>query len=109
MEIIWIACCILNSSYTSAWDLKMDWGIIQVDSKHFMLRDDLVFYRWTYYVAAPINVMLRFAWALNSAGLGVQGELMGFLTALLEAYRRIQWNFFRLENEVSHLCSYFIA
>ncbi|KAI9360622.1 hypothetical protein BD770DRAFT_318267 [Pilaira anomala] len=27
----------------------MDWGILQIDSQHFMLRDDLVFYRWTYY------------------------------------------------------------
>lgn len=79
----------------------MDWGLLQPNSKEFMLRDDLVFYRWTYYVAAPVNITLRYAWALNSAGLGVKGEVLGFLTALLEAYRRIQWNFFRLENEVS--------
>lgn len=79
----------------------MDWGLLQPKSKNFLLRDDLVFYRWSYYLATPINVILRFAWALNSAGLGVQGELTGFLTALLEAYRRIQWNFFRLENEAS--------
>jgi hypothetical protein len=73
-----------------------------LNSKHFLLRNDLVFYRWTYYVAAPINIMLRFAWALNSAGLGVGGgDWVGFITAALEAYRRIQWNFFRMENEVS--------
>jgi hypothetical protein len=30
----------------------------------------------------------------------MKSELLGFLTALLEVYRRIQWNFFRLENEV---------
>ncbi|KAG2230138.1 hypothetical protein INT48_001480 [Thamnidium elegans] len=109
MEIIWIICCIVNSSYTSIWDLKMDWGLLQPDSKQFLLRDDLVFYRWTYYVAAPINIALRFAWALNSAGLGVQGELTGFLTALLEAYRRIQWNFFRLENEHINNCGNYRA
>lgn len=81
----------------------MDWGLLQINSKHFLLREDLVFYRWTYYLAAPVNIALRFAWALNSAGLGVAGELTGFLTAVMEAYRRIQWNFFRLENEVSFI------
>lgn len=79
----------------------MDWGLLQINSKHFLLREELVFYRWAYYLAAPVNIALRFAWALNSAGLGVAGELTGFLTAVMEAYRRIQWNFFRLENEVS--------
>lgn len=87
----------------------MDWGLLQINSKHFLLREDLVFYRWTYYLAAPINIALRFAWALNSAGLGVAGELTGFLTAVMEAYRRIQWNFFRLENEVSRFGNYIIA
>ncbi|KAI9486316.1 MAG: EXS family-domain-containing protein [Benjaminiella poitrasii] len=99
MEIIWIVFCIINSSYTSVWDIKMDWGLLQPHSKHLLLRNELVFYRWTYYVAAPINVMLRFRWALNAASLGFKGELVGFVTAVLEAYRRLQWNFFRLENE----------
>lgn len=81
----------------------MDWGLLQPDSKNPLLRNELVFYRWTYYVAAPLNIILRFGWTLNAAGLGYKGELIGFVTALLEAYRRIQWNFFRLENEVSSL------
>ncbi|KAL7324200.1 Xenotropic and polytropic retrovirus receptor 1 [Mucor circinelloides] len=103
MEVIWILFCIINSSYTSIWDIKMDWGLLQPDSKNPLLRNELVFYRWTYYVAAPLNIILRFGWTLNAAGLGYKGELIGFVTALLEAYRRIQWNFFRLENEVSSL------
>lgn len=101
MEIIWIVCGIINSSYTSAWDLKMDWGLFQPKSIHLFLRNDLVFHKWTYYAAIPINITLRYAWALNAAGLGLEGKLVGYLIALLEAYRRIQWNFFRLENEVS--------
>jgi hypothetical protein len=86
----------------------MDWGILQMNSRNFLLRDDLVFYRWTYYVAAPINIVLRFAWALNFAGLGIGGDLIAFTTAALEAYRRIQWNFFRLENEVSLSLLFFL-
>ncbi|KAI8642998.1 EXS family-domain-containing protein [Parasitella parasitica] len=109
METIWILFCIINSSYTSIWDIRMDWGLMQPGSKHFLLRNDLVFYRWTYYVAAPINIILRFAWTLNAAGLGYKGELIGFVTALLEAYRRIQWNFFRLENEHINNCGNYRA
>lgn len=109
MEVVWIICGMINSSYTSAWDLKMDWGLFQTQSRHFLLRDDLVFPRWTYYVAVPINVMLRFAWTLNAASLGFKGELVGFVTALLEAYRRIQWNFFRLENEHINNCGNYRA
>jgi hypothetical protein len=30
----------------------------------------------------------------------INGQLLGIGMALLEIYRRIQWNFFRLENEV---------
>lgn len=33
--------------------------------------------------------------------LRIHSQLLAILIALLEAYRRIQWNFFRLENEVS--------
>ncbi|RCH84235.1 hypothetical protein CU098_001628, partial [Rhizopus stolonifer] len=104
MEVIWILFSVINSTYTSIWDIKMDWGLLQPNSKHFLLRNDLVFYRWTYYVAAPLNVALRFAWTLNAASLGFKGEMIGFLTALMEAYRRIQWNFFRMENEHINNC-----
>ncbi|KAI9275614.1 EXS family-domain-containing protein [Phascolomyces articulosus] len=98
-DIIWILTSMINSSYTSIWDIKMDWGLLQTPSRNFLLRDDLVFYKWVYYVAAPLNVLLRFAWALNTAGLTLHSDILGYITALMEAYRRIQWNFFRLENE----------
>lgn len=58
------------------------------------------FWIQTYYVAAPINIMLRFTWVLNIVQLRVNGQMLAIALALLEAYRRIQWNFFRLENEV---------
>lgn len=103
MQILWLLCCAVNSSYTSIWDLKMDWGLFQPNSVNMFLRNDLVFAKWTYYSAMSINVALRFAWTLNVAKLGINSDLVGFIIALLEAYRRIQWNFFRLENEVSIL------
>jgi hypothetical protein len=48
----------------------------------------------------PLNIFLRFSWAINKAGLAYHSQIITFATALLEVVRRIIWNFFRLENEV---------
>jgi hypothetical protein len=48
----------------------------------------------------PVNVLLRFSWVLNFVP-NIRIELLWFVVAMLEAYRRLQWNFFRMENEVS--------
>ncbi|KAG0745260.1 hypothetical protein G6F62_005015 [Rhizopus arrhizus] len=109
IEFFWIFCCAINSIYTSAWDIKMDWGLLELKSKNFLLRDDVVFYRWTYYIAVPINIILRFAWTLNFATSKLSSDLIGFIIAILEIYRRIQWNFFRLENEHINNCGNYRA
>ncbi|KAI7902437.1 EXS family-domain-containing protein, partial [Cokeromyces recurvatus] len=106
---LWIILCLINSTYTSFWDIKMDWGLMKVDSKYALLRNELVFHKWVYYVAVPINIILRFSWTLNIIPLPVNSLLLGFLIALLEAYRRIQWNFFRLENEHLNNCGQYRA
>ncbi|CAO3698897.1 unnamed protein product [Rhizopus stolonifer] len=109
IEIFWITCSTISSIYTSVWDIKMDWGLLQPKSKNFLLRDDVVFYRWTYYLATPINVALRFAWVLNMVALPLSSDMIGFVTAVMEIYRRIQWNFFRLENEHINNCGNYRA
>ncbi|KAL7319416.1 Xenotropic and polytropic retrovirus receptor 1 [Mucor circinelloides] len=109
MTIFWIMTCLFNSMYTSTWDIKMDWGLLRPNSKNFLLRDELVFYRWTYYAAVPVNILLRFSWTLSIVKLRMNGQLLGILVALLEAYRRIQWNFFRLENEHLNNCGQYRA
>ncbi|KAI7862579.1 EXS family-domain-containing protein [Spinellus fusiger] len=109
MQVVWIIACVVNSSYTSVWDIKMDWGLLKPNSCHFLLRNDIVFYKWTYYVAVIINVALRFAWTLNLANLSLNPQLLIFILALVEAYRRLQWNFFRLENEHLNNCGAYCA
>ncbi|GAA5797115.1 hypothetical protein HPULCUR_002494 [Helicostylum pulchrum] len=109
MTVFWILTSLLSSCYTSTWDIKMDWGLLRPNTENFLLRDELVFYKWTYYVAVPINVLLRFTWAITILSLRINGQLLGILLALLEAYRRIQWNFFRLENEHLNNCGQYRA
>ncbi|KAI9317258.1 EXS family-domain-containing protein [Dichotomocladium elegans] len=105
IDILWILTSMTNSAYTSIWDITQDWGLLHTTSRNTLLRDDLVFPKWIYYVAVPSNVLLRFAWALNFGGLALDSDVLGYLTALLEAYRRIQWNVFRLENEHLNNCA----
>ncbi|KAI9280072.1 EXS family-domain-containing protein [Sporodiniella umbellata] len=109
MSILWIAFCLINSCYTCIWDLKKDWGLIVFGSKHLFLRDEIVFYQWTYYIAIVSNISLRFTWALGLLKSGLNGQSFGILIAALEAYRRIQWNFFRLENEHLNNCGQYRA
>ncbi|RUP26446.1 LOW QUALITY PROTEIN: EXS family-domain-containing protein [Jimgerdemannia flammicorona] len=94
-RFVWIAAASANSIYTSVWDVFMDWDLFRPHSKNLFLRDDLVFRRWIYYVVIITDVLLRFAWIISMG----DSKVMSFVTALLEAYRRIQWNIFRLENE----------
>ncbi|ORZ23657.1 EXS family-domain-containing protein [Absidia repens] len=109
VEAFWVLVSIINSSYTSIWDIKMDWGLLDVNSNHFLLRDDLVFDKWTYYVAIPLNILLRFSWAINKASLAYHSQVITFATAILEVIRRIVWNFFRLENEHLNNCGNYRA
>ncbi|KAI9300904.1 EXS family-domain-containing protein [Cunninghamella echinulata] len=109
VEVMWILASIINSCYTSIWDIKMDWGLLDVSSYHFLLRDELVFYKWTYYVAMPLDILLRFSWAVNKAGLVYSSQIITFATALAECFRRIVWNFFRLENEHLNNCGNYRA
>lgn len=57
----------------------------------------------------PVNVVLRFAWILNTLGLPLGSGTLGFIAGGMEAYRRFQWNFFRLENEHLNNCGQFRA
>jgi EXS family len=57
----------------------------------------------------PINVILRFSWIVNTVGLPLGSQVLGFMSGALEVYRRFQWNFFRLENEHLNNCGQFRA
>ncbi|KAI8090063.1 EXS family-domain-containing protein [Gilbertella persicaria] len=109
VSAFWFLACLINSIYTSTWDIKMDWGLLQSNSKYFLLRNELVFRKWAYYTAAPINILLRFTWTLSIVPLRINGLALGVLLAALECYRRIQWNFFRLENEHLNNCGQYRA
>ncbi|CAF3364269.1 unnamed protein product, partial [Rotaria socialis] len=112
----WILSQILNSSLKFAWDLKMDWGFFdQRAGENWFLRDELVYpQRLYYYLIIIINFFLRYSWIIR-VYLHIQTQsfehlqLIVFIFALLESFRRFIWNFFRLENEHLNNCGQFRA
>ncbi|EGW35045.1 uncharacterized protein SPAPADRAFT_64237 [Spathaspora passalidarum NRRL Y-27907] len=92
----------INSLYTSAWDIFMDWSLMQSGSKNFLLRDHLFYKRPIYYYSAMIvDVILRFQWIFYAffSHQIQQSAVTSFCIAVAEIIRRFIWIFFRMENE----------
>lgn len=73
-----------------SWDLYVDWGLLQPNSTHRFLRNDLAYSNTTfYYVAMNANLILRLTWIINMSpeiieNLGVDPELGVLLLGFLE-------------------------
>ncbi|KAH9675256.1 phosphate transporter PHO1 [Citrus sinensis] len=89
--------------YGTYWDLVVDWGLLQRQSKNRWLRDKLLIpSKSVYFAAIVLNVLLRFAWlqtVLNIQFSFLHRQTLITIVASLEIIRRGIWNFFRLENE----------
>ncbi|XP_028794208.1 phosphate transporter PHO1 homolog 3-like [Neltuma alba] len=85
------------------WDLVMDWGLLQKNSKNRWLRDKLIIpHKSVYFTAMVLNILLRFAWLQTVLDFKVDflhKQAMISIIASLEIIRRGIWNFFRVENE----------
>ena len=94
---------LVSTSYMTFWDFYMDWNLLRFKAKFLLLRDNIVYPRQYYYCAMVSNVLLRYLWLTNFISnenlFGINDEVRNFILAVLEAYRRIQWGVFRVENE----------
>ncbi|KAF7136602.1 hypothetical protein RHSIM_Rhsim08G0071200 [Rhododendron simsii] len=86
------------------WDIVIDWGLLQRNSKNPWLREKLLISnRSVYFVAIVLNVILRLAWMQSVLGFYeapfLHRTAVTAIVASLEIIRRGIWNFFRLENE----------
>lgn len=100
--LAWITSAIA-AIFATYWDLVIDWGLLQRNSKNWLLRDKLLVpYKSVYFGAMVLNVLLRFAWlqtVLNFQVSFLHREALITIVASLEIIRRGIWSFFRLENE----------
>ncbi|CAE6461998.1 unnamed protein product [Rhizoctonia solani] len=99
---IFITFATINSVFGAYWDYTMDWSVLQFQGVQYkLLRKELVYSSWVpaYYVAIITNVLIRFSWIGYIPRVGLSITTRSFIFAVLEIFRRVQWNFFRLENE----------
>ena len=95
---------VVSTIYLGAWDIFMDWGLRFRKNKHFMYRHRMHYPKKFYYIAALLNLILRFDFIFTMTfvlygGDGIGYEIIIGLAALGEIYRRAQWTLFRVENE----------
>ncbi|CAN4079405.1 unnamed protein product [Withania somnifera] len=86
------------------WDLVIDWGLLQRNSRNRWLRDKLLVpHKIVYFVAIVLDIILRLVWmqlVLDIRELPfLHKKAFVAVVACLEILRRGIWNFFRLENE----------
>ncbi|KAJ7276061.1 EXS-domain-containing protein [Mycena haematopus] len=82
-------------------DFLMDWSILRLDVPYPLLRKELVYsnHIYLYYFAIPSNILIRFIWILYIPAQGPDMMLRSFIGGFCEMLRRVQWNFYRVENE----------
>ncbi|KAF9318710.1 hypothetical protein BGZ91_005111, partial [Linnemannia elongata] len=116
LKAAYIVISLITSSYTFAWDIHMDWGLLQFGKRggaafgNPFLRPELVYSRKeVYYLAMVLDFFGRFSWILRFVPMDVNVMILSFSLALVEVLRRWMWNFFRLENEHLNNCGHFRA
>ena len=81
----------------------MDWGLVTFTRKgRIVLRPRMALPVYCYFIAAAVNLLLRFSWAANRIPpLGtLHPSLLVLMVELLEVCRRSMWNVIRVEWEV---------
>ncbi|XP_032595537.1 xenotropic and polytropic retrovirus receptor 1 homolog isoform X2 [Drosophila grimshawi] len=104
---------LISTVYSTTWDLVWDFGLFQVwKGEHFLLRENLIYRKWFYYLVIVANILIRCFWMLE-VYLIYNEILLPYncktIATLCEITRRFLWNFLRLENEHLFNCGSFRA
>ncbi|KAG0606207.1 hypothetical protein M758_9G122400 [Ceratodon purpureus] len=102
--VLMIVASIVATIFTNYWDLCIDWGLLNKQSKNKWLRDKIILKNKSlYFIAMGTNSVLRLAWLATliqaPVSLGLNQNAFDVCMAVLEILRRGIWNFFRIENE----------
>ena len=108
----WTYCAVhfIASTYSYAWDILMDWGLLRVNTPghpHRFLREKINYHPYFYYWSMVTDGILRFFWVITlfAATRGEKGSvfnslsIISLISILAEAFRRAQWALIRVENE----------
>jgi len=68
---IWFAIHMWASSYSYAWDIYMDWGLLRSkEAGKYGLREKINYHPYFYYYAIVSDLILRFFWVVTIFPLG---------------------------------------
>jgi hypothetical protein len=54
--VLWALCAFGSSGFSFWWDIRKDWGLLDPESKVWLLRKNIVFPPVVYYIAVLVNV-----------------------------------------------------
>jgi hypothetical protein len=113
---LWIITSLFSSTYKLIWDIKMDWGFLNKNAgENKYLREQIIYSKkFYYYISIILNIIFRYIWMINiflhfNSLFAEYSDLIGFIFAFIEIFRRFIWNYFRLENEHLNNCGEFRA
>jgi len=89
----------------------MDWSLGSLKSRHFFLRDKIIFGPPVYYAIIIIDGLARWSWLLLLTSWGTTGipQIDALIYASVEILRRAMWGVFRVENDHLTNCDNFRA
>jgi EXS family len=92
---IWFSIHMVASSYSYAWDIIMDWGLLRSKEEGtYALRPKINYHPYFYYYAMVSDFILRFFWIVTIFPLGSPTspfntfQMMTMITILAECFRR---------------------
>ena len=101
LHSFWFIFTFISSCYSFAWDIKMDFGLLQ-NGKNYPLRDKLYYKKkWIYYIVSILDFFLRFLWLITLSpeviNEFIRPESLSIILSSLEIFRRGMWNLIRVE------------
>ncbi|KAJ1925387.1 Signal transduction protein [Tieghemiomyces parasiticus] len=115
-KIIWLFFAVASTLVSYSWDILMDWSMFEmVNGRPVLRRERKYSWTWTYWFAIISNFVIRFGWMSSLTGSTVflkdrnHYEVIAFGAAFIDAFRRFQWNIYRMENEHVNNCGAFRA
>jgi hypothetical protein len=108
---LWIVTSILATWYRIYWDLRLDWGLLNIHSMNYLLRDELSFppimVRFLllkkYYMVMVLNIIMRCSWIILFYLHFYFSQKLHFtfwidiLAGVTEIFRRSIWNILHME------------
>ena len=100
MSVSWVVVGIATSLYSFYWDVVVDWGLGNRDSRNSFLRDEISFTPDKYYVSIGLDFFMRLGWVfvISPEQQYLQQNYMLLLSAV-ELVRRFLWSIYRVEWE----------